>query len=334
LRFPRLARYVTFLLANTLQLSPDFARRRKSFDVVLATGGDCFFADVVYAHFCSATYRAMLRNGQVQLPETTLRQRVRNWHYRLFFALASEVERIIYRQSRIGKIITVSEATKREVASSYATDPGSIVVVPNATDRRVIMTAAERETLRAEVRHQHGLPSGARVLLFVASGDWKRKGLELVLQALALLQDRSISLLVVGREDLPHYESLAERLGITQQVIFTGFSQEVERYYAAADIFVYPSRYETFALVVLEASAAGLPCVVTRVNGVEERIIDGVNGLFVDLDPADIAAKLRMLLDDPSMALRLGRSAKESSGSYSRERVATSIFEILKEQAL
>jgi UDP-glucose:(heptosyl)LPS alpha-1,3-glucosyltransferase len=334
LRFPRLARYVTFLLANTLLLGAEFPRRRPSFDVVLATGGDCFLADVVYAHFSSATYRAMLRNGQVTLPDTTRRQRVRNWHYRLFFALASKIERIIYRQSRTSRIIAVSTATKAEVASSYAVDPSSIVVVPNATDSRVIMTAAHRSDLRRDVRHQYGLSDSAPVLLFVASGDWKRKGLELVLQALAVMRDRSINLLVVGREDLPYYESLAERLGVRSQVTFTGFSSEVERYYAAADVFVYPSRYETFALVVLEASASGLPCVVTRVSGVEERIVDGVNGLFVELDGADIAAKLRMLLDDPSMARRLGMSAKESSRSYSRQRVATSIFEILKEQAL
>jgi UDP-glucose:(heptosyl)LPS alpha-1,3-glucosyltransferase len=276
----------------------------------------------------------MLRNGRVQLPDTTLRQRVRNWHYRLFIALASEVEGIIFRKSRVGKIIAVSEATKREIATSYATDPNGIVVVPNATDRRMIMTTAHRGKLRSDVRRQYGLSNAVRVLLFVASGDWKRKGLELVLQALAQLQDQSISLLVVGREDLPHYEALADRLGIRRQVIFTGFSSEVERYYAAADIFVYPSRYETFALVVLEASAAGLPCVVTRVSGVEERIVDGVNGVFVEPTSIDISAKLRMLLDDPSMARRLGRSAKQSSRSYSRDRVAKSVFEILKEQAI
>jgi UDP-glucose:(heptosyl)LPS alpha-1,3-glucosyltransferase len=275
----------------------------------------------------------MLRNGQVQLPQTTLRHRVRNWHYRLFIALASEIERIIFRQTRTCKIIAVSEATKAEVATSYAVDPHSIVVVPNPTDTRVIMTAAQREKHRSEVRHQYGLNGSARVLLFVASGDWKRKGLELVLQALALLQDQSIRLLVVGREDLHHYESLAESFGVKPQVIFTGFSSEVERYYAAADIFVYPSRYETFALVVLEASAAGLPCVVTRVSGVEERIIDGVNGLFVEPDGADIAAKVHTLLDNPAMARRLGKAAEQSSRSYSRERVATSVFEILKEHA-
>ncbi len=73
---PRLARYVSFLLANTVLFGLLRLTRRRPYDVILATGGDCLFADVVNAHFCAAAWLDRLRHGEVALPSTTFRQRL------------------------------------------------------------------------------------------------------------------------------------------------------------------------------------------------------------------------------------------------------------------
>ncbi len=323
---PRLARYLTFLLANAVSLGGRRLLRRPRYDVVLATGGDCIFSDVVNAHFCAAAWSDLLRLGEVELPATTARHRLRNAHYRLFLWLAARIERAIYRRRGLRLIVAVSEGTKRELVRYYGVPADRIAVVPNMVDERVRLAPAERARWRREIRARHGLPEEALVLLFVAAGDFKRKGLLAVLEALALVPDPSVRLLVVGREDLPYYEEQARALGVADRTVFAGFTGQVEAYYAAADCFVYPSAYEAFSLVSLEAAGAGLPLLVTRINGTEELVTDGENGFFVEPTGESIASRVRLLLDDPGLRRRLSEAARRTSDRYTRERVVQGIL--------
>jgi UDP-glucose:(heptosyl)LPS alpha-1,3-glucosyltransferase len=321
LRRPRLLAYLTFLAANTLALALHRVRRRPNFDVVLATGGDCVFADVMWAHFCCAAWLALLRRGEVTLPTATLRQRLGALHYRAFLWTASKVEQLMYRKRRTRAIMAVSRGTRADLVHHYRVDPARVTVVPNAADDRVRLNPNERLRRRGEVRARHQVPDTARVLLFVAAGDWKRKGLLLVVQALAILADPSVHLMVVGKDDVAYYQTEARRLGIDARVHFAGFTPEVENYYAAADVFVYPSRYEAFSLVTLEAVAAGLPLLVTRINGVEELLRQGENGFLVRPDPEDIAAGLRFILADASRLEDMSAAARASSLRFTRSSV-------------
>ena len=333
IKHPRLLRYLTFLLSNTVALGVRRMLRRPFFDVVLATGGDCFWSDVVYAHFCSAAWSDMLERGEVGLPSANLRQRLRNLHYRLFLAVAARVERAIYRRPRVRRTIAVSRGTMGELVRYYGIPPDTIAVVPNAVDDRVHLSPSERLEHRARVRARHGIPQGAAVLLFVAAGDWKRKGLLVVLEALALLADTDARLLVVGREDIRFYREQADRLGVSGRVVFAGFTPDVERYYAAADLFVYPSAYEAFSLVSLEAAGAGLPLLVTRINGTEDLVREGANGFFIRPDPADLAARARLLLTDPERRERMAAAAAEHSRAYTRASVTGRILSLLESGA-
>jgi UDP-glucose:(heptosyl)LPS alpha-1,3-glucosyltransferase len=200
----------------------------------------------------------------------------------------------------------------------YGVTPARIAVVSNAADDRMRMPEPARQQSRREIRAEQAIPPDAVALIFVGAGDWKRKGLLAVLRALAELADPQVHLLVVGREDLPFYEAECDRLGVRAVVHFCGFTSQVEHYYAAADIFVYPSQYEAFSLVTLEAAASGLPLVVTRINGTEELVRDGENGLFVEARPDDIAAKLQVLVRDPRLRERLADGARRSSRQFSR----------------
>lgn len=323
---PRLARYLSFLLANTVALGARRLLRRPPYDVVLATGGDCVFSDVVNAHFCAAAWSDLLRRGAVELPGATVRQRLRNAHYRLFLTVATKIERAMYRRRGLRRIVAVSEGTKRELVRYYGVSADRIAVVPNMVDERVRLAPAERARWRREIRARHGLPEEALVLLFVAAGDFKRKGLLAVLEALGLVPDPSVRLLVVGREDLPYYAERARALGVADRIVFAGFTRHVEGYYAAADCFVYPSAYEAFSLVSLEAAGAGLPLLVTRINGTEELVTDGENGFFVEGTGESVAARVQLLLEDPALRQRLAHAAQRASLRFTRERVVEGIL--------
>jgi len=83
----------------------------------------------------------------------------------------------------------------------------------------------------------------------------------------------------------------------SEWILFTGTQAEVEKYYAAADAFLFPSYFEAFSLAEIEAAATGLPLLLTPHHGSEMILRDGVNGLLLEFDARKIAGKLRSFLD-------------------------------------
>ena len=144
-------------------------------------------------------------------------------------------------------------------------------------------------------------------------GDWERKGLRFAIEALSTA--REWALVVAGVGDEVEYTKLARRLSVHDRVFFIGHRSDMPRLYAAADAFLLPSSYEAFPLVSLEAAAAGLPLLITRLNGVEEVLEDGMNGWFIQRDAAVIAEKLNDLSADPGLRQRMGSAARQAVGN-------------------
>ena len=166
------------------------------------------------------------------------------------------------------------------------------------------------------------------VLLF-AGHEFERKGLKIILQALFLLKKiDNIRLIVIGKGNISRYRSIARSLGVLDRVIFAGFVPSVEKYFAAADIFVFPTQYEAFSLAMLEAAASGLPLVVTNVNGVEELVKDGVNGFIIRRNAADIAEKIQMLAEDDNLRKDMGKKSRKIAEKFSWENVTKKIEEV------
>jgi glycosyltransferase involved in cell wall biosynthesis len=112
----------------------------------------------------------------------------------------------------------------------------------------------------------------------------------------------------------PAARRFVSSMGMGHSVIFHGASVETARLLRAADAYVQPSHYESFSNALIEAMSMGLPVVASRVGGMRDCIVDGENGLFANpRDPADLARKLRTLLDQPQLAARLGAKARETA---------------------
>lgn len=146
-----------------------------------------------------------------------------------------------------------------------------------------------------------------------------RKGMETLLDALALLRDepRPVHLLAIGPFESAEYEQEVRRraaqLDVESRVTWTGFTADVAGALAEADVFVLPSLYgEGMPMALLEAMAEGLPVVATRIEGIPEVVRDGDDGLLVEPgDAAAMAAALRRFLRGEADATRMGERARQ-----------------------
>jgi UDP-glucose:(heptosyl)LPS alpha-1,3-glucosyltransferase len=201
------------------------------------------------------------------------------------------IEGKIFKEGNYRAIIANSKRGKEEIVKHYGVPPEKIKVIYTPVDMaRFSMDHPPERGNR--VRDSLGIPDKSRVLLFVGSG-FRRKGLKGVIEALPMVGENT-HLIVIGKDRIAPYRSLARRAGKERYVHFTGPLSSVESYYSAADLFVFPTIYEPFSNVCLEAIASGLPLVTSRINGASEVVREGKNGYVIEnpVDPSEIAGKI------------------------------------------
>ena len=182
---------------------------------------------------------------------------------------------------------------------------------------------------RKRVRDEHGIPNDACVVLFLGRLNVD-KGLREMAQAMLRLDEQFPELhwLIVGPDEggmTEHIRSVAGCLG--ERLHFQGFTQEPESYMAAADIFCLPSYREGFGSSVLEAAAAGVPSVATRIYGLTDAVEEGASGLLVlPANVAELVVALQTLLENHEMRTAMGKAARARAlQRFSRERIVTGL---------
>jgi UDP-glucose:(heptosyl)LPS alpha-1,3-glucosyltransferase len=220
-----------------------------------------------------------------------------------------------YRGGRYRKIIAVSEMIKGRLVSTYGVPPQEIEVIYHGVNLDEFNPAGRGE-LRSRVRRELGLDDEEPVLLFVGK-EFRRKGLDFLFQALRAAGGRA-RLLVVGAGESGRYASLARSMGLGERVRFIGHSADVRRYYAASDLFVFPSTFDAFGMVVLEAMASGLPVVVSPTVGAAELVDHMKDGVVLEhySDVEGMVRAMRTLLGDPALCGRMGQLARRKAEQY------------------
>ena len=180
------------------------------------------------------------------------------------------LEEALFANRRTGRVIVNSQMVRNEIVDLYSYPVDKIDIVRNGVPiEQFQFDPALRERIRDELK----IKPDQIALLFAGSG-WERKGLRFAMAAMALCGDRRLRLLVAGRGNLRWYKS--------KHVKFLGEIADMERIYAAADIFILPTIYDPFSNACLEALASGLPVITTRDNGFSEIIEPGVHGSIVN----------------------------------------------------
>ena len=296
---PFLVAYPAFALMASWEVWK--LRRRWPQAVVHSTGALLLtYSHVVSVHYCHAAPGA----------RASRRGFGKTWLHRCYAALAAWMsragERFAYSPRRSGMLCAVSKGLERELRHAFPRMADLIKTIPNGVDTERFRPDQES---RASSRRRFGIPEDPLLAVFVG-GDWLRKGLPLLIGALKAAPDWSLA--IAGAGDTTVFAGSPS----SDRIHFLGRVLEPEAVYAMADAFVLPSLYETFSLVTFEAAAAGLPLLVTRVNGPDELIVDGANGWFITPDARDIARRLNQLASAPALRERMGRNARQSAMAF------------------
>jgi UDP-glucose:(heptosyl)LPS alpha-1,3-glucosyltransferase len=246
------------------------------------------------------------------------------------------LEKRQFSAPQLKKIIAVSAEVKRDILANYPVPEGKIVVLYNGVDGERFRLRRCDGTRRM-IRERWQIPSDAPLVLFVGSG-FRRKGLERLISAWKSPGLAHVYLLIVGSDArAARYKARVERI-YDDRIIFAGRQEEVENYYAAADVVALPALQEAFGNVVLESLASGVPVLVSRSVGAAEVLSGPLTAGIVDHseDPNELAVKLIALLErarDPRCAEEARKVACRYSWHNHFKNLESLLIEIAKPHA-
>lgn len=223
-------------------------------------------------------------------------------------------------------VMTNSHLVKRHIIQYYHVHPKRIKVVYNAINTGIFRPDIRKE-YRGRIRKKYGIGEEEILLLFI-SNDHKRKGLMNLLKAIHQLEKRNIKVMVLGKDTEKPYTQWAEKNLLGGKILFLGQKEDVQRYYAAADIFVLPTRYDAFANVCLEAMACGLPVITTSNNGASELIQDGEHGFVLKGQEPDELARRIEALRFPKARACMGEKAAKKAKGFSMEKHISEVLNL------
>ena len=280
-------------------------------DLVQALESNLAFGDLLYSHFCHGMYlkHHWSRSGAKGL---------RGWFRWLDHQLHAWMENFTYPRAR--QIVVPSRGLARELKTEFPYIEDRLTVLPNPISLQRLQMPADFD--RQAFRQNLGIEDRDLVGLFVALGQFERKGLPLLLQALGTPEMQQVKLIVVGGEPdlIARYADETTRNQLGNRVKFVGMQSDVRPYLWSSDVFVFPSLYETFSLVTYEAAASGLPIVVSQLYGVEDLLVDGNNGFLIQTSVAGVREGLERVLGlSPDDRRAMGQRARLAASGCSEE---------------
>ena len=190
---------------------------------------------------------------------------------------------------------------------------GHVEVVENGND--FYTPAAQIEAMRKEMREELGLLPEETMLLFVGQHTWE-KNIGFILDSLALIKDKPFQLFMVGTgyavREIKHR---IKQLGLRDNVTLLGNihdRERLKRIYAAADLFIFPSLYDTCGLVVREAAAMHTPSLMLGNSTAATAIHDGVDGFLSPDNTQEYAQRILTLMEHPELVARVGTKASKT----------------------
>ncbi len=326
---PHLVQYLWWFFANHICRWVDRRFRGLSCDLLYSPGINALDADAIAVHIVFHELRRHL-GPHLLLSSVPAANWLRLIHRRLYYRLLIALERRIYRDPGTS-LVAVSSLVARHLAAHFQRT--NLPVIVHGVDAQYFAPSACRNR-RADTRAQFRLSQEDFVILLIGN-DWKTKGLDALLRALAQCRDLPVRLLVVGADDRSAFEPLIRGLALADRVQFRMPSDDVLQFYAAADAYAGPSLEDAYGLPILEAMACGLPVITSIRAGVSEILRDGVDGLLLH-DPEDsreLAALIRKLISGPALRTQLAEAAAATAQQFTWDRNAAETWKFLNEVA-
>jgi len=268
---------------------------------------------IVHAHCPFSTGIVAQRIAKLQnIPlVATFHSKYRDDFYRVMpKKVADQIIKAIVLFYEHADLVWVPQESVIDVIREYGYK-GKVEVMDNGSD----LVADYPEQYFIEARHRLGISPDEFVMLFVGQHIWE-KNPRLVIDALAEIPDVPFRMYFVGNGYAADgMQQLVSERGLDRKVHFVGSITERDRikdYYAAADLFLFPSLYDNAPLVVREAAALHTPAVMARGATASTILRDGENGFLVENDTASMAGLLRSLASDPERVHRVGVQASKT----------------------
>jgi glycosyltransferase involved in cell wall biosynthesis len=312
-----------------------------------ALGGLCVLfltrrPDLIHTHTPVAAFL-----GQIAAYVARVPARVTTVHGLYYLRERTAVLRFLYKTLEIvacrlaTKVISVSNQDTRYLLENKALPPASRIETLHVGVNLEQFSAEhiDAPAARREVREEFNIPQGA--LVFGIVGRMVReKGFHEMFEAFGKLSKRypDIYLLVVGPVDPKSSDAVlpeeAARYGCADRCRFAGMRLDVPRFLAAMDVFCLPTYREGYPVSVMEASAMGLPCIVTDIRGCREAVIYGVTGLIIPpRHAAALEQAMEHLLVSAERRQTMGKAALQRAREhFDRRKVVERTLEIYREQ--
>ena len=225
------------------------------------------------------------------------------------------------------RIIAATPAEQAQLIWLYGGDAGKVAIIPPGVDLRRF-----RPIDRVEAKRCVGIPCGDNNIMFAGRIE-PLKGVDTLLRAMALLKERypaaveNTCVAIIGGDpwadspdaEMARLQALRQELDIHDVVVFLGAKDQnvLPCYYAAAEVVVMPSHYESFGMVALEAMAMGRPVIASEVGGLAFLVQDGLTGYHVpSRDPEALAERLYTLLTDVDCREAMGQAARRYAEQF------------------
>ena len=201
-----------------------------------------------------------------------------------------------------------------EIARIFQEEYGykkNIKIINNATDMKPINNKKEA---RKNVCKKHGIDNNHKILLFVGRIN-KLKNIELIVESLRLIDNINYKMLFIGNgQDDTFLNNLITKYGLNDKIIMCGRvtdREELAKYYASADLFLFPSLYDSNSLVQLEAASQKTPTLFVEGSATSARVIPEVDGFFAKNSPKDYSKKIIEIIQDKEKLKKVSEKAYE-----------------------
>lgn len=278
--------------AKILSFPCGFARVRGEHDIIHAQGWVTTSADIVTTHIVLGAWRDAAKEAQIRSAPGE----------RYFGRFVTRMEKTLCRTAM--HVIAPSNRAAEDVARLYRCET-DVTVIPHGFPRPRCLPYSSL------ARNRFGIDDTAFVALY--AGD-ARKGLR---SAILALREGGAHLLVVSRSSPDAYLEVAAAAGVQSRVHWAGPLDDMLPAYAAADVLVHPTIYDTFAMVVAEAMAYGVPVILSPNAGVAELIEHGKSGWILRQDLSDLGEAITTLAQDQRARLQLATAALATANGWS-----------------
>ncbi|MDM9381025.1 glycosyltransferase family 4 protein [Chlorogloeopsis sp. ULAP01] len=299
-------------------------QHRSEIELVKANGAITVFpADVNAVHFVHSSWLKFSPKVSISKSFITLlnpRGVLYDFYQWLYTAANARWEKKAFSQAKI--VVAISNQIAKDLLN-IGVAPECLQVILNGVDLQEFSPGTSDRKI-------WGLPNAVPLALFAGDIRIPRKNLDTVLQALVKVPE--LHLAVAGITEGSPYLQLADSLGLSDRVHFLGLRYDVPQLMKAVDFLVFPSRYEPFGLVVIEAMACGLPVITAQTTGAAELVTPESGIVLPDPDDAGaLAQALLALASDHALRERMGKVARALAQNHSWDQMAQRYVDLFEE---